>query len=56
MSGVVVADLIEMVASRAGITKDQAKMAVTEVLSYIKKKYPLVSRQVDGILGQIDSI
>jgi nucleoid DNA-binding protein len=44
-------ELIKLVSQKAGISPDQAKMAVTTVLGFIKQKLPTpVAAQIDGIL------
>jgi hypothetical protein len=44
--------LIDLVAQKAGVTSDQAKVAVDTVVAYLKDKLPgPVAGQLDGVLG-----
>jgi hypothetical protein len=45
-------ELVALVAKKTGLSKEQAKMAVTLVVDFIKKKLPApVAAQVDQVLG-----
>jgi hypothetical protein len=45
-------ELINLVAQRAGISPEQAKVAVETVLSTLKEKLPApVAAQIDGVLS-----
>ena len=45
-------ELIKLVSQKAGISQDQAKMAVTAVLGFLKQRLPgQVSSQIDGIIN-----
>ena len=43
-------ELYDLVAQKAGISKEQSKIAVDYVVDYLKEKLP------DPIAGQVDSI
>ena len=44
-------ELIKLVSQKAGITPDQAKQAVTQVLEFLKQKLPApIAAQVEGVL------
>ena len=55
-------ELINQVASKAGISTDQAKAAVTTVLDFVKTKLPApVASQLDALLqgnppGNVDDV
>lgn len=45
-------ELIKQVAQKAGISEDQAKQAVTQVVAFLKQKLPApIASQIDSILG-----
>ncbi len=45
-------ELITLVSKKTGLPKEQAKMAVTVVLDFIKNKLPpALATQVDGVLN-----
>ncbi len=45
-------ELINLVAQKSGISKDQAKTAVETVLGFLKQKLPApVAAQIDGVLS-----
>ncbi len=45
-------ELISLVTQKAGISNDQAKIAVTTVLNFLKEKLPApIAGQIDGLLG-----
>ena len=45
-------ELVNLVSQRAGITPDQAKIAVETVLGFLKQKLPApVAAQLDSLLG-----
>lgn len=43
-------ELIQQVASKAGISAEQAKSAVESVTAFIKDKLPALGGQLDGLL------
>ncbi len=44
-------ELIKLVAQKVGITEEQAKQAVAQVLAFLKEKLPApVASQIDGVL------
>lgn len=43
-------DLIQTVASKAGISAEQAKTAVESVTAFLKEKIPALGGQIDGLL------
>lgn len=43
-------DLIRMVSERAGISPDQAKLAVNVMMEFVKGKMPLIGDQLKGLL------
>ena len=52
MKGDIVDELINLVSQRAGITPDQAKVAVETVVGFLKQKLPPpVASQVDSYLS-----
>ncbi len=45
-------ELIKLVQQKVGISEDQARMAVTTVLGFVKEKLPEpIASQVDGLLA-----
>jgi uncharacterized protein (DUF2267 family) len=45
-------ELIKMVTQKAGISTDQAKMAVDTVLKFLKEKLPApIASQIEGAIG-----
>jgi hypothetical protein len=45
-------ELIKQVSQKAGITPDQAKIAITQVIEFLKQKLPApIAQQIDGVLG-----
>ena len=45
-------ELIKMVSEKAGISEDQARMAVQTVLDFLKTKLPApIASQIDGVLS-----
>lgn len=45
-------ELIDLVAKKTGLSKEQSKLAVDVVVDFIKKKLPApVAAQVDAVLG-----
>jgi hypothetical protein len=45
-------ELVKLVSDKAGISADQAKMAVNTVLGFLKEKLPPpVASQIDGLLA-----
>ncbi len=45
-------ELIKQVAQKVGISEEQAKQAVTQVLAFLKEKLPApVASQIDGVLA-----
>jgi hypothetical protein len=44
-------ELIKTVSEKAGINPDQAKIAVSSVVDFIKGKLPLVGEQVQGLIS-----
>ena len=45
-------ELVKLVADKAGITNEQAKVAVETVVSVLKKKLPApLAGQIDSVLG-----
>jgi hypothetical protein len=45
-----VEELIKTVSEKAGINPDQAKLAVSSVLEFIKGKLPMIGEQVQGLI------
>jgi hypothetical protein len=43
-------ELIKTVSEKAGINPEQAKIAVSSVLEYVKGKLPLLGEQVQGLI------
>lgn len=43
-------ELIKTVSEKAGINPEQAKVAVTSVVDFIKGKLPMLGEQVQGLL------
>jgi hypothetical protein len=45
-------ELVKLVSDKAGITTDQAKLAVKTVLDFLKEKQPApVASQIDGLMS-----
>jgi uncharacterized protein (DUF2267 family) len=45
-------ELIKLVSSKAGISEEQAKQAVTSVLDFLKQRLPApLASQIDGVLS-----
>jgi uncharacterized protein (DUF2267 family) len=45
-------ELVKLVAKKAGISEDQAKQAVTQVIAFLKERLPApIAAQIDGVLG-----
>ena len=44
-------ELIKTVSDRAGINPEQAKVAVSSVLEFIKGKLPMIGEQVQGLIA-----
>lgn len=45
-------ELIKLVQAKVGISEDQARMAVTTVVGFVKEKLPEpIASQVDGLLA-----
>lgn len=45
-------ELVKLVAQKSGISEDQARTAVTQVLAYLKQKLPApIAAQIDGVLS-----
>jgi uncharacterized protein (DUF2267 family) len=45
-------EIIKLVQEKVGISEDQARMAVTTVLGFVKEKLPEpIASQVDGLLA-----
>ncbi len=45
-------ELVKLVSKKAGISPDEAKLAVEAVVGYLKKKLPApVAGQIDGLLS-----
>ncbi len=45
-------ELVKLVQQKTGISEDQAKMAVTTVIDFIKQRLPQpIAAQVDGVLN-----
>jgi hypothetical protein len=45
-------ELIKRVSEKTGISEDQAKSAVTTVLSFLKEKLPApIAGQIDNVIG-----
>ena len=45
-------ELIKLVSQKAGITEDQARLAVTQVVEILKQKLPApIAGQIDAVLG-----
>lgn len=42
-------DLIKTVSEKAGINPDQAKIAVTSVIEFVKGKLPMLGEQVQSL-------
>lgn len=51
-------ELVNLVVQKTGISQDQAKMAVTTVLDFLKQRLPpQIAGQIDGVIsGQGASI
>ena len=44
-------ELIKTVSEKAGINPEQAKVAVSSVVEFIKGKLPMIGEQVQGLLN-----
>ena len=45
-------ELIKQVSQKAGISEEQAKLAITQVVAFLKKMLPApIAAQIDGVLG-----
>ncbi len=45
-------ELIKQVAQKVGISEEQAKQAVTQVVAFLKQKLPApIASQIDSVLG-----
>ena len=44
-------ELIKTVAEKTGISGDQAKVAVSSVVEFLKGKLPMIGEQVQGLLN-----
>ena len=45
-------ELVALVSKKTGLPKEQAKMAVTVVVDFLKKKLPApIASQIDAVLG-----
>ncbi len=45
-------ELIKQVAQKVGISEDQARQAVTQVVAFLKQKLPApIASQIDSVLG-----
>ena len=45
-------ELVKLVAQKAGISEEQAKVAATTVIGFLKAKLPApLASQLDGVLG-----
>jgi hypothetical protein len=45
-------ELVKLVSQKTGISQEQAKMAVTTVMGFLKDKLPApIAAQLDGVLG-----
>lgn len=45
-------ELVKLVSQKAGITEDQARTAVTQVLAFLKQRLPApIAAQVDAVLS-----
>jgi len=45
-------ELIKLVSQKAGISEDQARQAVTQVVEFLKQKLPApVAAQIDAVLA-----
>jgi nucleoid DNA-binding protein len=45
-------ELVKLVSQKAGISEEQAKQAVTQVIAFLKQRLPApIAAQIDGILG-----
>jgi hypothetical protein len=43
-------ELIKTVSEKAGINPEQAKVAVTSVIEFVKGKLPMIGEQVQGLI------
>ena len=43
-------ELIKTVSEKAGINPDQAKVAVTSVIEFVKGKLPMLGEQIQGMI------
>jgi hypothetical protein len=45
-------ELIKLVSQKAGISEEQAKLAVAQVVAFLKKQLPApIAAQIDGVLS-----
>jgi nucleoid DNA-binding protein len=45
-------ELIKQITQKTGITEEQAKQAVAQVIEFLKQKLPApIANQVEGVLG-----
>ncbi len=45
-------ELVKQISQKTGISEEQAKQAITQVLDFLKQRLPApVAQQIDGILG-----
>ncbi len=45
-------ELVRLVSQKAGISEEQAKQAVTQVLAFLKERLPApVASQIDGVIA-----
>ncbi len=45
-------ELVKQISQRTGITEDQAKQAITQVLDFLKQRLPApVAQQIDGVMS-----
>ncbi len=45
-------ELIKMITQKTGISEDQAKQAVAQVVAFLKTKLPApIAAQIEGVLG-----
>jgi hypothetical protein len=45
-------ELVKLVAQKVGISEDQARQAVTQVVAFLKQKLPApIAGQIDSVLG-----
>ncbi len=45
-------ELVKLVSQKAGITEEQSKAAITQVIAFLKQKLPApIAAQIDSVLG-----